>query len=71
MAEVKSLGLPVSFQSAAIRILRMVVAQLPAIITWLQSSSVDPRWIAFGVALNGIFKFLRDMFPGWIIWVPL
>ena len=71
MAEVKSLGLPASAQSTLIRVLRMVVAQLPAIIAWLQNSTLNPKWVAVGVALNGIFKFLRDMFPGWIIWVPL
>jgi len=71
MAEVKSLGLPASFQSTAIRILRMVVAQLPAIVAWAQGQGIDPKIVAIGIALNGVFKFLRDMFPGWIIWVPL
>jgi hypothetical protein len=68
---VKSLGLSVSAQGTLIRVLRTIVAQLPAMIAWLQGSGVNPKLVALGVLLNGVFKFLRDMFPGWIIWVPL
>ena len=71
MAEVKSLGLSTSVKDGLLRVLRVLVAQLPAIIAWMQGNAVNPKLIALGIALNGVFKFLRDMFPGWIIWVPL
>lgn len=71
MADVKSLGLSPSAKAALLRIGRMLIAQLPAMLAWAQGQGVDPKLVAIGVALNGAFKFLRDMFPGWIIWVPL
>lgn len=60
-----------ALKAAAIRILRLLVAQLPALIAWAQGNGVNPQLIAWGVALNGLFKLLRDVFPGWIIWIPL
>ena len=71
MADVKSLGISPSVKAALLRIGRMLVAQLPAMIAWAQGQGVDPKLVAIGVALNGAFKFLRDMFPGWVIWIPL
>jgi len=58
-------------KAAIFRVIRMVVAQLPAFIAWAQGNGVDPKLVAVGIALNGIFKLLRDMFPGWTIWIPL
>jgi hypothetical protein len=72
MAEqVKSLGVKVSVQATLIRLLRLLVGQLPTLIAWLTSHPASSKLVMVGLALNAIFKFLRDMYPGWIIWVPL
>ena len=47
------------------------VENVPAFIAWAQGNGIDPKLVAIGIALNGIAKLLRDMFPGWIIWLPL
>jgi len=70
MPEIK-LALSVATKAALIRVLRMVIAQLPAFLAWAQGSGIDPKLVAVGIALNGVFKLLRDMFPGWTIWIPL
>jgi hypothetical protein len=70
MAETK-LKLSDATKAALIRVARMVIAQLPAFIAWAQGNGIDPKLVAIGIALNGIAKLLRDMFPGWIIWLPL
>jgi len=58
-------------KAALIRIVRLAIAQLPALIAWAQGNGIDPKLVAIGIALNGIAKMLRDMFPGWTIWLPL
>jgi hypothetical protein len=64
-------ALPVAFKDALIRVARLLVAQLPALIAWAQGNGIDPKLVAVGIALNGIAKMLRDMFPGWTIWIPV
>ena len=71
MADPVKITASTAIQSAVIRVLRLLVAQLPALIAWAQGTGVNPQYIAYGVALNGLFKVLRDLFPGWIVWVPL
>lgn len=55
--------------AAALRLLRLIIGQLPFIITLLQGQT-DPKLVAFGVFLNSAMKFVRDVFPK-LSWIPL
>ena len=57
------------FGPALIRLLRLVIAQIPFIITVLQGSA-NPKLVALGVLLNAVMKFVRDVFPS-LTWIPV
>ena len=56
------------FWPAIMRLLRVVVAQLPFIVTWLQGNP-DPKLALLGPVINAIAKYLRDAYK-WE-WLPV
>ena len=67
----QSLGLKVSSSEGLMFLARLIVAQIPMLVAWLSGHPATSWMVMAGLVINAIFKFLRDMFPGWIIWVPL
>lgn len=55
-------------KSALLRLLRLGVAQVPALIAYL-SGTGNPLWVMFGVILNAVAKYLRDKYK-WE-WLPI
>ena len=55
-------------KAALLRLLRLGVAQLPALLAYL-SGSGSPLWVMVGVVINAVAKYLRDRYK-WE-WLPV
>jgi hypothetical protein len=66
-----SIGLKLSVNEGVFLLLRLLVAQIPALVAWLSGHPATSWMVLAGIVINAIFKFLREAYPGWIIWVPL
>ncbi len=55
-------------KSAILRLVRILVAQLPALIAYLNGLG-SPLWVMLGAVINAVAKYLRDKYK--IEWLPI